>query len=315
MSTLHTPGRWPELPYPEWAETKKTLQLYTQIAGKIKLALEAPRPEWVGSALCVTSRGLTTGPMPWGTSSVEVVFDLLDHTLSLFMSDGRSRTIPLIPARCVAEVYKDVMEGLNDYGVGVDIWTKPQEVPDATPLEENRHNRTYEPEHARKFFSVITAVANVLDEWSAKLFCRNSVQFWWGSFDLSVLVFTGKHAEPPADANYIMRYDLDAEFMTAGFWPGNDEAPDPGFYAYLYPPPAGVASAVVRPDAAGWSEPMGEWMMRYDDLRESARPERDLVQFLDSVLEAAGSLGGWDLGSFEYEAPPVRRVSAPSDQG
>ncbi len=304
MNIPEPPAGWPELPYEKWAETKKTLQMYTQIVGKIKLALEPPKPEWVGTALLLSARGLTTGPMPWGTSAVEIVFDFLDHTVSIVMSDGRYRSIPLLPARCVADVYADIMEGLSDYGVGIEIWTKPQEVTDTTPLELNQHDRTYNPGHARDFFAVLTAVANVLDTWSSKLFGRTSVQFWWGSFDVSLLVFNGKHAEPPADANFIMRYDLDAEFMTAGFWPGSDESPEPGLYAYIYPPPPGVEKANIRPPSAGWSEDMGEWVMRYEDLRSAQDPRSELVAFLDSVFETAVILSKWDRNSFEYKAPP-----------
>jgi len=228
MATVEPSESWIPLPYEEWAETKKTLQLYTQIAGKIRLALGPHKPEWTGASLYLTARGLTTGPMPTGSTSLEVTFDFFDHTLSVLKSDGRARVIPLVPARCVADVYRDVTGAVREFSVAADIWPKPQEVPDTTPLHENRHNRTYEPDKALRFFQVLTAVSNVLDAWSSRLFARTSVQFWWGSFDLSVLLFNGKHASPPDGVNYIMRYDLDAEFMTAGFWPGDDDAPVPG---------------------------------------------------------------------------------------
>jgi hypothetical protein len=304
MAAPTAPREWPALPYADWAPTKKTLHLYTQIAGKIRLALEPPKPEWIGTALYTTARGLTTSPMPWGTASVEVTFDFYDHAISVFCSDGRARTIPLAPARCVADVYADVTGALSDLGVSVEIWTKPQEVPDTTPLEENRHDRTYEPEQAQTFFRVLTAIGNVFDEWSSRFFGRTSTQFWWGSCDLSVLLFNGKHAEPPADANYIMRYDLDAEHMTAGFWPGGDDSPVPIFYAYIYPQTPGAEKAAIDPEAAAWSDQMREWILCYDDVRGARDPRQALMQFLDSVYAAAGKLGGWDLSSFEYTAPP-----------
>jgi len=306
MSATSATDDWPELPYPEWEATKRTLHLYTQIAGKTRLALTHPKPQWVGSSLNLTARGFTTTPMPTGSGAVEVVFDFYDDSLSINKSDGRQRKIALVPARCVADVYQEYMRALSDLDVQVEIWTKPQEVEDHTPLDQNRHDCTYQPEHARRFFRVLTSIADVFGEWHSRFFGRTSVQFWWGSFDLSLLAFSGKRATPPPGANYIMRYDLDAEHLACGFWPGGDTSPDPILYAYMYPQPPGSEDADIKPAAATWVKDLGEWVLPYEKLRRSANPRLEILQFLASVYDVAGEMGGWDLESFGYSPPPVR---------
>ena len=308
MSTVDPTDKWPKLVYSEWAATKKTLQLYTQMAGKVRLALQPPKPEWLGSCLYPTARGLTSGAMPWGVIAAELNFDFYDHTLSIELSDGRARRISLLPARCVADLYTELMANINELGINIDIWTKPQEVSDLTPLDENHHDCIYEPEHAQLWHRIVTIVGNIFNAWSSGFFGRTSVQFWWGSFDLSVLLFNGKHAEPPLDRGYIMRYDLDAEFLTAGFWPGDDDSPDPIFFPYINPQPPGCALVPIKPDSALWVEQMEEWVLPYEDVRTAEDPRRALTNFLDCIYGVAGSQGGWDLESFKFEAPaPVER--------
>jgi hypothetical protein len=304
MTASRVPDEWPALPYAEWSDTKKTLQMLTQILGKLRLAIEPQKPEWLAAALYPTARGLTTRPMPWGTASVELTLDFFDHTLSVLMSDGRSHRIPLAPSRCVAEIYEELMADLAQLGIEVEIYTKPQEVPDTTPFPENRHDCAYDPEAVQRFFRVLTAVAGVFDEWRSRFFGKTAEQFWWGSFDLSVIRFSGKHAVAPDDKGYIMRYDLDAEFFTAGWWPGSDDSPEPGFYAYAYPTPQGCESVEVRPEHAGWVEAMGEWMMGYDAVRDCPDPRQAIVDFLHSTYGAVTALGEWDAKALEYTAPP-----------
>lgn len=187
MTASRVPDEWPALPYAEWSDTKKTLQMLTQILGKLRLAIEPQKPEWLAAALYPTARGLTTRPMPWGTASVELTLDFFDHTLSVLMSDGRSHRIPLAPSRCVAEIYEELMADLAQLGIEVEIYTKPQEVPDTTPFPENRHDCAYDPEAVQRFFRVLTAVAGVFDEWRSRFFGKTAEQFWWDSFDLSVI--------------------------------------------------------------------------------------------------------------------------------
>jgi hypothetical protein len=206
--------------------------------------------------------------------------------------------------RCVADVWTDYDAALRGLGVTADVWDKPQELPDVTPFSANRHDCTFEPAHAQRYLTVLASAQGVFEEFRSKFFGRSGVQFWWGAFDLAVLLFSGKHAEAPDDKGFIMRYDLDAEHLNAGFWPGDDSAPTPGFYAYIVPQPPGCDVAPVGPETAGWVEAMGEWMLPYEAVRACPDPRAAILEFLDSVYAVALSNAGWDELDHRYTAPP-----------
>jgi hypothetical protein len=303
MAQRPAPAEWPALPYEEWSATKKTLHLYTQIVGKVRLALSPAAPGWAGAPLLLTARGLSTGPMPWGTASVEIGFDFLNHRLAVVASDGWSRLIPLTPARSVAELYVEVMRALDDLGVSVEIWTKPQEVPDTTPLDENDYDRTYDPAAIRRWFRALTATANVFDEWQAGFFGRTGLHVWWGAFDLSAVRHTGKRITPAPDSGYILRRDRESEHYSAGWWPGDDSFPEPILYAYAIPMPPGVEGAAIAPQAAEWSPDLGEWVLRYEDARTSGNPRGAILEFLESTWGAVAESARWDLARFAFQPP------------
>lgn len=297
------PTAWPALPYPEWAATKKTLHMYAQMLGKARLALAPPQPEWLNASLRVDARGLTTGAMPWRDRLVEMALDVHDAALRVRVSGGRERNVPLHGGRCVADVWEDLGRALSDLSIALDVWEKPQEVADTTYFSRNRHDCAFDAAQARRFLDVLASVQGVLEEFRAPFFGRSGVQFWWGSFDLTVLLFNGRKVEPPHDRGYIMRYDLDAEHLNAGFWPGDDNAPQAAFYGYLVPRPPGCETAPMEPANAGWVEEMGMWLLPYDAVRESPDPRRTLLGFLNSVYALALDLGAWDAQAHEYELP------------
>lgn len=298
-------AEWPSLPYEEWAPTKKTLQMCAQMLGKTRLSLSPPQPEWLNACLLLDARGFTTGPMPADTRVVTMGIDVFDGTLWIRASDGRHADIPLAPDRCVADVWGDFGFALADLDIAVDIWEKPQELADTTDFSENRHDCTIDLGQAQRFHRVLASLNGVFEEFRSRFFGRSSVQFWWGAFDFAVLLFNGKHASAPDDRGYIMRYDLDAEHMNAGFWPGDDNAPAAGFYAYLVPRPDGCETAPIEPEHAGWVESMGEWMMSYDAVRQCDDPRREILAFLTSVYRVAATQGGWDEEQFSYTLPPT----------
>jgi hypothetical protein len=297
------PTAWPALPYAEWAETKKTIQLYSQLLGKTRLALSPPQPEWLGAGLEVRARGLTTGAMPWGSTAVEVSLDFVTHELCVDTSDGQTARIPLVPAKSVATVYRVLRDVYAEFGIDVDIWDKPQELQDTTPLAEDTAHASYDPAAVERWWTVMSAVRNVFEEWRSSFFGRTAIAFWWGAFDLSVMRFSGKPAVAPDDRGYIMRYDLDAEFMNAGFWPGDDSAPGAVIYAYLNPKPHDCELASIDPESAAWIEQMGEWMLPYDAALATGDPRKAILDFLGSVYSIAGSHGDWDLDSYTYTVP------------
>ncbi|MDR3687128.1 MAG: DUF5996 family protein [Coriobacteriia bacterium] len=298
---------WPELNYADWAPTKKTLQMVLQMLGKARLALAPSQPEWLNAALYLDARGFVTGAVPVGERLVSMGVDVFDGVLWVSASDGRSELITL-GGRCVAEIWQLFSAALTKLGVEADIWTKPQELADTTSFAENTHDCTFVPQDAQRFHALLSNVQGVFEEFRSGFFGRSGVQFWWGGFDLAVLLFNGEHAPAPDDRGYIMRYDLDAEHLNAGFWPGDENAPA-AFYAYLHPQPPGCALAPIDPSAAAWVEQMGEWMLPYEAVRTADDPRGCVVKFLRSAYAIAGELAGWDLSRFEYVSPqPSKRT-------
>lgn len=295
---------WPALPYEAWMPTKKTLHMCAQMIGKARLALSPPQPEWLHTSLYLDGRGFTTAGMPHGTDIVSMGIDVYDSAIWIRVSDGRAATVPLGDGRCVADIWSGFRDALAGMGLDLDIWNKPQEMTDTTPFPENRHDCTIIAADAQRFCRVIASINSVFEEFRSRFFGRSSIQFWWGGFDFAVLLFTGKHEKAPDDRGYIMRYDLDAEHMNAGFWPGDDKNPHPGFYGYLVPRPAGCETAPIGSEHGEWVEAMGEWFMPYEAVRTSRDPRQAILAFLNGVYGVAITLGGWDPKAFTYKKPP-----------
>ena len=298
------PDEWPALAYDHWAPTKKTLHMCAQMLGKIHLALAPPQPEWVHAALHLDGRGFTTGPMPWGTSTLTARIDVFEPAIWMQVSDGRDAAVPLGPDRTIADIWTDLRGALATLGIQLDVWEKPQEVVDTTQLSRNRHDHTFVPAHAQRFYQVLSAVDGAFDEFRSTFFGRSAIQLWWGGLDLSLLLSTGKRQPPPDDRGYIMRYDADVEHMTAGFWPGDDNIRQAMFFAYVSPRPSGCELATIEPQPAGWVEAMAEWVLPYDAVRNSVNPRRAILDFLGSVYRVAVTNGGWDEEALRYSPPP-----------
>ena len=298
---------WPALPYEEWAPTKKTLHMVAQMIGKAKLALMPPQPEWLHVSLGLDSHGFTTGPMPHGARVVSMGIDVFASTLWIRSSDGGGPEVPLGPDRCVAAIWGDFRAALAGLELDIDIWEKPQEVPDVTPFSQNTHDCTLVPEHAQRFHRILSSTNAVFEEFRAQFFGRSSIPFWWGGFDLAVLLFSGRKTPAPTERGYIMQHDLDAEHLNAGFWAGDESAPQPGFYAYVVPRPAGCETASMEPPYAGWVEAMGQWLMPYEAVRTCPDPRRAILDFLIAAYRVATTLGGWDAEAHTYVRPPASR--------
>ena len=295
------PG-WPDLTVARWAATKKSVHLYTQMLGKIRVALSPAQPNWLFTALLPNARGVTTGPIPYGGRAIEASLDVFTSELVVARSDGQTRRVRLLPVRTVADVYADLQAALRALDVACVITTAPQEIPDTTPLHEDRRPGAYDPAAVERWFRVITATAGIFDTWRAHFFGRTGIQLWWGALDLSLMLFNGKHVTPPADRGYLMKYDLDAELMNAGFYPG-DDANAPYFYAYIYPQPANAATLAVAGTGAAWSATINEWTLPYETMRTAGDPAAELHAFLDSIYALCVSHAGWDAAALSYQAP------------
>jgi Family of unknown function (DUF5996) len=294
---------WPALPYDEWRDTRDTLHMYTQVVGKIRLALSPFEPQWANVPLYLSARGLTTSPVPDGLRTFDMEFDLVDHRLVLRTADGGLEQIPLRP-RAVADFYEDVMGALRRLGIDIAISPGPSEVPDPIPFAEDRTHHAYDPEQANRFFRVLSPVDVILKEHRARFKGKTPpVQFFWGAFDLALFRFSGRPALPPPGADTIMRYGGDAEQICAGFWPGHVGHRAPAFFGYPYPKPDGIETDAIRPDGASWNAELGEFLFPYDAMRTAPDPRRALLEFLESTYDVAAERMGW--------SPDLTRVEAP----
>jgi Family of unknown function (DUF5996) len=289
----------PALPLDSWKETLETLHMWTQIVGKVRLKLCPLVNQWWNVPLYVTARGLTTEAMPYGQRDIEVRFDFIDHKLIIETSDGRVVALPL-EAESVAEFYKKFMTALGGLSVNVHIWTKPCEVPNPTPFEQDNVHAAYDPQAVHKFWRILVWVDQVLKEFRTGFQGKASpVHFFWGSFDLAVTRFSGRVAPERPGADSITREAYSHEVSSAGFWPGGGDFKAPAFYSYAAPEPPGFAEQLVRPRAAFYHPQMKEFLLMYDDVRAAASPKTVLIEFLQSTYDAAADCGKWDRKALE----------------
>jgi hypothetical protein len=307
--------RWPELAYAAWKDTLETLQLWTQIVGKVRLTMTP----WLNHSwhvtLYVTARGLTTGPIPVGARALEIEFDFIDHALWLRLSDGAARQIALRPVS-VAEFYADTMLTLSGLGIDVRINTMPNEIPNAVRFTEDHTHTSYDRDAAGRFHRVLLASHDVFAHFRTGFLGKTSpVHFFWGSFDLAVTRFSGRRAPPhpggvPNLPDSVAREAYSHEVSSAGFWPGGGAIDYPAYYSYAYPTPDGFSAAHVQPRAAVWSKDLGEFILPYDAVRTAREPARELMAFLQSTYDAAADLAKWDRAALECELGGVGRVRA-----
>jgi hypothetical protein len=301
-------NQWPPLPFAEWKDTAITLHMWTQIVGKIRLVLSPWTNHSWHVTLYVTSRGLTTSPIPYGSYTFEILFDFIDHQLLIDKSDGARRTIPLKP-QSVAEFYRTVMKTLSDLELPVTINTMPNEIENPIPFDQDEEHRSYDREYANRFWHVLVQSDRVFKEFRSR-FCGkcSPVHFFWGSFDLAVTRFSGRPAPPhpggvPHLPDEITREAYSQEVSSLGFWPGNAAAPTPLFYSYAYPEPPGFAQAKIRPDAAFYEAKLREFILPYDAVRSAEKPDEVLLEFAQSAYNAASKLGKWDRDALEEKKP------------
>ena len=302
---MHDAAAWPSLPYALWRDTYDTLHRWLQIAGKIRLA----HSPWLNHqwhvTLYVSARGLTTLPIPYGTRSFQIDFDFIDHCVRIASSDGRWKDLALKP-QSVAAFYGQMMERLRAMDFETRIHKRPNELADDMPFDEDETHKSYDPEYANRFWRVLVQVDRVFKAFRARFQGKSSpVHFFWGGFDLAVTRFSGRRAPEhpggvPHMPDWLLREAYSHECSSCGFWPGGEKAPYPMFFSYAYPAPPGFAQAAVPPLSARYSGELGEFVLPYDAVRESAAPDEMLLQFMQSTYEAAADLGHWDRASLEF---------------
>ncbi len=294
---------WPALPYAAWRETAVTLQLWTQVVGKVRLKLTP----WLNHSwqvpLYVTARGLGTSPIPIGSDMLEMELDFIGHRLTFRTSRGEERALPLEP-QSVADFYRRVMDTLADIGVSVKISEMPNEVPDPIRFSEDRAHAAYDAEAAHRFWRALVSIDLVFRRFRSGFLGKASpVHFFWGSFDLAVTRFSGRPAPlhpggVPGLPDAVTREAYSHEVSSAGFWPGNDAFPKAAFYSYAYPTPEEFSRQPVT-SGASFDATLGEFILPYDVVRAAPDPEALLLDFLTTTYAAAADTAGWDRSALE----------------
>jgi hypothetical protein len=301
---------WPALPLKEWAQTARTLHLWTQIVGKVRLG----STPWINHSwhvtLYMTSRGLTTSPIPHGLRTFEIRFDFISHELRILTSTGEIEVIPLRP-QSVAAFYAQVAAALTKLKLPAGINPLANELPETLHLDEDETDRAYDPEYANRFWRVLVQADRVFTLFRSQ-FCGkcSPVHFFWGSFDLAVTRFSGRPAPPhpggiPHLPDVVTREAYSQEVSSLGFWPGNEQMPTPLFYSYAYPEPSGFPDAKVLPSSASYDRNLHEFTLPYDAVRTAESPDEALLQFARSTYDQASILGKWDRAALEESKPSL----------
>jgi hypothetical protein len=295
---------WPELPTAAWRDTYETLHLWTQIIGKVRLA----RAPWLNHswhvALYLTARGLTTSPIPDGIRTFQIDFDFIDHVLLLSTSDGAKRQLALA-GQSVASFYAAIMADLAELGIHIAINEMPNELPKPIRFSQDIRHASYDPSAVRRFFQILANADRVFKQFRTGFLGKASpVHFFWGSFDLAATRFSGRRAPRhpggvPHLSDEVVCEAYSHEVSSAGFWPGSGAIDYPAFYSYAYPEPAGFRITRARPEAAFFSEALGEFILPYDAVRTAAAPEQALLDFLQSTYEAAANAAKWNRDALE----------------
>ena len=295
---------WPALPLAAWADTYATLHMWTQIVGKVRLALSPRVNHWWEVPLYVNSRGLTTSPIPYAKGVFEVEFDFIHHRLEISTSRDEIKSMPLAP-HTVADFHREFFSLLDSLQIEAKIWNMPVEIPNPIRFERDSTHGAYDPHYANAFWRALVSVDGVFKEFRSRFIGKVSpVHFFWGSFDLAVTRFSGRSAPERPGADPITREAYSHEVSSVGFWPGGGDVKGAAFYSYAAPSPEGFAGRAVLPAAAYFDKPLGEFLLMYDDVRAAKSPRQDLLDFCQSTYEASADLAHWDRAALER--PPEK---------
>ncbi|PYV52366.1 MAG: hypothetical protein DMG92_01225 [Acidobacteria bacterium] len=298
-SPADRPECWPALRLDSWKDTYATLHMWSQIVGKVRLALTPLVNHWWNIPLYVTARGLTTSRIPYGKRAFELRFDFIEHQLVLETSDGALKTLPLA-AKTVSDFYQEFMSMLRSTDIEVKIWRMPVEIPNPIPFDQDRLHSSYDPKFVERFWRILLSVDAVFGEFRSRFIGKSSpVHFFWGSFDLAVTRFSGRRAPDRPGADEMTREAYSHEVSSVGFWPGTSDVSDAAFYSYAAPEPSGFKEARVQPNAAFYHKTLGEFLLPYEEVRKAESPTAALLDFCQSTYEAAANLGNWDRSALE----------------
>jgi hypothetical protein len=275
-----------------------------QVVGKIRLALVPPINHSWSVTLYPTVRGVTTGPMPYGSRILEIEFDFLNHQLVAMSTENKSWSLDLEPMTTVAEFYGRLMDGLDEgLKMPVRIWPMPMEVADPIPFDKDTTHSAYDAQYAQRFWRVLVQTTRVMTEFRARFRGKVSpIHLFWGAMDLACTRFSGRtapeHPSMPGLPDRVVRDAYSHEVSSAGFWPGG-AGMDAMFYSYAYPEPSGYRNFPIAPATAKFNPAFGEFILPYESMRQLPDPDAALLEFLQSTYEAAAACGNWDRAALE----------------
>lgn len=302
MGPMTSETAWPQLPLGDWAPTRDTLQLWTQVVGKVRMARTPLTNHWWNVPLYVSARGLTTSLIPADDRGFQVDFDFVVHRLDIVVSDGTSRSIQLAP-KTVAEFYAEFTGRLDELGLPTPVWTMPVEIPGAIPFDRDHEHASYEADQVQRFWLALVQMDRVFELFRSRFVGKVSpVHLFWGGLDLAVTRFSGRPAPPhpggaPNCGPHVMHEAYSHEVSSAGYWPGPDG--EGVFYSYAYPEPAGFQDVDLGVTGGRYDDQLGEFVLPYEAVRTSADPDRLLLAFLQATYEAAADLAAWDRAALE----------------
>jgi hypothetical protein len=293
---------WPELPLESWEDTYHTLHMWSQIVGKVRLALSPKMNHWWEVPFYLNAVGLTTSPIPYRSGVFEIYFDFIHHKLVIQTSHAASKTLALAP-HSVADFYREFMETLASLGIEVKIWKMPVEIPDPIPFDQDTMHASYDPEYAHRFWRILVSCDAIFKQFRAGFIGKASpVHFFWGSFDMAVTRFSGRRAPERVGADVITREAYSHEVISSGFWPGGGGIKGAAFYTYAAPEPSGFGQRPVSPSRTFYDPQLKEFLLMYDDVRLSHSPRSTLLDFLQSTYDAGADLGQWNRRELEKAA-------------
>lgn len=294
---------WQPLNWKEWRESAITVHLFTQIIGKIRLALMPMQAEWAQVPFVLNSRGLSSAGMPCDSGSLDITFDFISHGINFYSSTGKVISFSL-KDKSVSKFYRETIKAMNELNVKVNINSMSVEMLTPVKMDTDEEHKTYDEKAVRSWWHLLILIGNVFNKFRSRFSGKVSpVNFFWGSFDLAVTFFSGKYVKPKPEFDLIYRVAMDAEQSTIGFWPGSDESPVPVFFAYTYPKPDGLENKIISPDSAYWSNEKGEFILPYESIRNNDNPEKSILEFCESTYITGVKLAGWDIETLEHKPP------------
>jgi hypothetical protein len=290
---------WPELPYAEWRETRDTLHMWTQIVGKIRLALTPLVNHWWNVPLYVSARGLTTSTILMGARWLEIEFDFIEHVVRFRVNTGDERLMRLEP-RSVADFYRETLSVLRELDIDAKIWSMPVEVSNPIAFELDEQHHSYDREAVEKFWQILALTTSIFTDFRAEFIGKCSpIHLFWGSLDLAVTRFSGRAVPPRPEVDAMTNEAYSHEVISTGWWPGDERLTESSFYAYAYPEPPGYPRAMIKPSEAYYHDELKGFYLPYDVVRKSPDPTETLLAFCRSTYATAADLAEWDRESLE----------------